>query len=434
MDLEDSMQKLKRPVFEISRELEFFDEKELTMQIGHEKETWPLCVLKELIDNGLDACETAGIPPEIEVTIENDSLSVRDNGPGLPTKVLKKSLNYLKRVSDKLFYVSPTRGQLGNALKTVWAVPFVLNGECGRIEVWSQKLHHTITVELDRISQKPAIDYQNEADPSIKKGTFIKIHLPNLASLIEESENDEMYNTMQSLVIEYAAFNPHATFRVGDEVYEASDIHWKKWNPTDPTSPHWYTTETLRGLIAGYISRERSGDTARTLRDFISEFRGLSRTDKQKEIPEKFKDVYLHDMIEDGDIDLERVEHLLEVMKGLSTPPKPAILGVIGKDHLKNWLIKYGRITENSFKYIKTVGFDNELPYVLELAKGIHEKEERNIISGLNWAPCLESPMEDLDYLLGQMRIDERDPVSMIVHIARPRFEFVDRGKGRIEL
>ncbi|MGA2464668.1 MAG: hypothetical protein ABSH06_09995 [Thermodesulfobacteriota bacterium] len=428
------MQKLKRPFFEVSREMEFFDEKELTMQIGHEKESWPLCVLKELIDNGLDACETVGIPPEIEVTIENDSLCVRDNGPGLPTKVLKKSLDYLKRVSDKLFYISPTRGQLGNALKTVWAVPFVLNGEHGEIEVWSQKLHHTIVVELDRISQKPAIDHRSEADPSVKKGTLIKIHWPNLASLIEQSENDDLYNTMEDLIMKYAAFNPHATFRIGEKVYEASDIHWKKWGPTDPTSPHWYTTETLRALIAGYISREQNGGPTRTVREFISEFRGLSRTDKQKELPEKFKDVYLHDLVKDRDIDLERVKDLLDVMKGLSTAPKPAILGIIGKDHLKNWLIKYEGITEISFQYVKIVGFENNLPHVLEVAFGIYEKGERNIIVGLNWAPCLENPMEELSYLLGQMRIDRYDPISVIVHTARPRFEFVDRGKGRIEL
>jgi DNA topoisomerase VI subunit B len=381
----------------------------------------------------LDACETAGIPPEIEVMIEDDSLRVRDNGPGLPTKVLKKSLDYLKRVSDKLFYVSPTRGQLGNALKTVWAVPFVLDGSHGRIEVWTQKLHHTIIVELDRISQTPAIDYRNEADSSAKKGTLIKIHWPNLACLIG-SENDDLYNTMENLVMEYAAFNPHATFRIGEKVYEATDIHWKKWGPTDPTSPHWYRTETLRNLVAGYISREQNGGPGRTVREFISEFRGLSRTDKQKELPEKFKDVYLHDLVKNKDVDLERVTELLEVMKGLSAPPKPAILGIIGKEHLKNWLIKYEGITEISFQYVKIVGFEDNLPHVLEVGFGIHEKGERNIIVGLNWAPCLENPMEELSYLLGQMRIDRYDPISVIVHTARPRFEFVDRGKGRIEL
>jgi len=32
------------------------------------------------------------------------------------------------------------------------------------------------------------------------------------------------------------------------------------------------------------------------------------------------------------------------------------------------------------------------------------------------------------------MRIDIHDPVTVVMHIARPRFDFVDRGKTRLEL
>jgi DNA topoisomerase VI subunit B len=427
------MQKLKRTVFEIGRELEFFDEKELNLQLGHEKELWPLCVLKELIDNALDACENADIPPVIEVEFDDDFLVVRDNGLGLPAKILKKSLNYLKRVSDKLFYVSPTRGQLGNALKTVWAVPFVLNGERGMVEVWSQKLHHTIIVELDRISQKPVIEHKIEPDRYTKIETSIKIYWPNLACLIG-TEKCEMYKMIENLIVKYSAFNPHATFKIGKKVIEATDTHWKKWKPTDPTSPHWYIPDTLRSLIAGFISLERNGGSPKTVREFISEFRGLARTDKAKELPEKFKNVYLHDLIKNNDVDLELISELLKVMKKLSAEPKPSVLGVIGREHFKKWLIENRGVAENSFRYIKKVGFENGLPYVLETAFGIREEEERDIIVGLNWSPSLENPIDELTYLLGEMRVDPFDPVSVIVHIAKPRFQFTDRGKGRVEL
>jgi len=117
---------LERTTFQTSRLLEFFSEKELQMQIGYAREQWPIALLKELIDNALDACETAGIAPEIKVTIEEDAFSVQDNGPGLPEETLLRSLDYLVRVSDKSHYVSPTRGQLGNALKCVWAAPYVM--------------------------------------------------------------------------------------------------------------------------------------------------------------------------------------------------------------------------------------------------------------------------------------------------------------------
>ena len=114
---------LRRTTFATNRVLEFFSEKELNMQLGHSRAAWPLAILKELIDNGLDAAESTEVAPEITVTLTPDAFSVDDNGPGLPPETLARSLDYLVRVSDKAHYVSPTRGQLGNALKCVWAAP-----------------------------------------------------------------------------------------------------------------------------------------------------------------------------------------------------------------------------------------------------------------------------------------------------------------------
>jgi DNA topoisomerase VI subunit B len=94
------MQNFERATFTTHRAMEFFTEKELQMRMGYEKPLWSLVLLKELVDNALDACENVGIQPEIEVTVEPDSLSVKDNGPGLPISTLTRSLNYMVRVSD----------------------------------------------------------------------------------------------------------------------------------------------------------------------------------------------------------------------------------------------------------------------------------------------------------------------------------------------
>src|SRR5919108_6361148 len=145
---------LQRTAFQTSRLLEFFSEKELQMQIGFPKEQWPIALLKELLDNALDACETAGALPDIAITLEPDALSIRDNGPGLPVATRERSLDYLVRVSDKVHYVSPSRGQLGNALKCVWAAPYVARGEAGYVEVTTGGLTHRIAVTLDRIAQQ----------------------------------------------------------------------------------------------------------------------------------------------------------------------------------------------------------------------------------------------------------------------------------------
>jgi len=171
-------EKLERQVFETSRELEFFSEKELMMQIGYDQDRWLIALLKELIDNSLDACEVAGIAPEIEVTIDQDSFSVKDNGPGLPERTMLRSMDYLVRVSDKAYYVSPTRGQMGNALKAVWAAGFVANGK-GVVEVVTGGKRHVVTVSLDRIAQKPRMVREVADDGFVKNGTFIKIAWPD---------------------------------------------------------------------------------------------------------------------------------------------------------------------------------------------------------------------------------------------------------------
>jgi DNA topoisomerase VI subunit B len=162
-------QTLARTTFQTSRLLEFFSEKELQLQIGFAKAQWPIALLKELVDNALDACVTAGISPHIEVRVESDRVTVRDYGPGLPVKTLKQSLDYQVRVSDKAYYVSPTRGQLGNALKCLWTAPYVAQGEDGYVEVRTRGTRHRIAVTLDRIAQRPHPRHTTSADGFVKR-------------------------------------------------------------------------------------------------------------------------------------------------------------------------------------------------------------------------------------------------------------------------
>ena len=55
-------------------------------------------------------------------------------------------------------------------------------------------------------------------------------------------------------------------------------------------------------------------------------------------------------------------------------------------------------------------------------------------MTGLNWSPTLKVPVQELQSLLQEMRFDAQDPVTVFAHLARPRFEFTDRGKTRLAL
>jgi DNA topoisomerase VI subunit B len=71
---------LQRETFTTSRLAEFCTLRELEKQTGHDATDWPVYVAKELIDNALDATEEAGISPQIEVLLGDDSITVSDNG------------------------------------------------------------------------------------------------------------------------------------------------------------------------------------------------------------------------------------------------------------------------------------------------------------------------------------------------------------------
>ncbi len=64
-----SEQKLTRVAFRVSRLMEFCTKRELQNQTGHSVYDWPLVVLKELMDNALDACEEAEIAPVEGVSV-----------------------------------------------------------------------------------------------------------------------------------------------------------------------------------------------------------------------------------------------------------------------------------------------------------------------------------------------------------------------------
>lgn len=198
--------------------------------------------------------------------------------------------------------------------------------------------------------------------------------------------------------------------------------------------------ETLRNLMLAYIRAESDGSRpGKTVREFVSEFRGLSGTAKQKCVTEKatMSGACLRDLAKASDIPAATVKRLLEAMQAESRPVNPKALGVIGLEHLTTWLVAQHCESE-SVRYKMIAGESDGLPFVLEIAFGVYSEDFRGcsseIAAGLNWSPCLGMPFEQLSSLLGECRIDRFDPVVVVVHLACPRLEFVDRGKSRLNI
>jgi DNA topoisomerase VI subunit B len=204
-----SEQKLTRVAFRVSRLMEFCTKRELQNQTGHSVYDWPLVVLKELMDNALDACEEAEIAPVISIAVKPGSITIQDNGGGIATDTIKSILDYTVRVSSREAYVSPTRGAQGNALKTILAMGYVLDREredinneaAGVTIIETRGVKHRIEFRVDHINQ-PKITHTTTPS-TITVGTRITVKWPAGLRLLEDSEQE-----FKQLAESYVWFNP----------------------------------------------------------------------------------------------------------------------------------------------------------------------------------------------------------------------------------
>jgi DNA topoisomerase VI subunit B len=421
-----------RSTFTTSRQLEFFSESELSKQTGHSREQWPRVILKELIDNSLDACDELGTAPEIEVRCDKTSIEVADNGGGIPADTVAKMLNFTSRTSSRSMYVAPDRGSQGNALKTLTGIAHVIGGI---LWIESQGVTHRIAVTVDVISQSPIITHE-KSESHRKIGTLVRIEWPEIESEdwpigSEKLEEEKIEIWWQ--ILGFAAVNPHLTIRLEwygetEISHIASNPGWEKWTPSLATSAHWYEYRQFVGLAAAYVNSGRD----MLVRDFIALFDGLARTAKRKAVLDAvgLHRVKISDLLSPV-VNENKLSELLESMKLHSKAVNPKALGVIGRDHLSELFKIYGGA--DSFRYKKVEGHINGIPHVVECAfarlKGMNEVR---FVTGANFSSGINDLFARCRGMLDDLSDD--DPVLIFTHIVGPKLNFADRGKSLLQI
>jgi len=225
---------------------------------------------------------------------------------------------------------------------------------------------------------------------------------------------------------------------------KASNPTWRKWLPSWPTCPHWYDQSHFRRYMAAHISHR--GDI--TVREFISEFRGVTGTAKQKAVLAETgaSHVSLHSFFGIHKTNMKNIAKLLASLKKHTKLVQPADLGVIGKDHLHRMMEAAGG-DPKTFTYNRTFGETAGIPRVVEFAFGIHRDglsnasraPSRKVITGVNWSPGINNPFrqlgrfgQGLDGILSEVRANTTQPVIAALHLACPRVAYTDRGKSAI--
>jgi DNA topoisomerase VI subunit B len=157
---------------------------------------WIVVAAKELMDNGADAAERNGTPPELDVRVANGVLTVRDNGAGLPPETVNGILDFGVLVSSNEAYCGITRGAQGRGLKCVLAMPFALDGTQGRSVIEACGVRHDIVLRMDRVREEMHPEHHELIldEHVVKNGTLFNVHWPESARPNSRGRGDDSYN------------------------------------------------------------------------------------------------------------------------------------------------------------------------------------------------------------------------------------------------
>jgi len=182
-----------------------------------------LTTVKEAVDNSLDACEEAGILPDIEVSMlpvddkeDRYIVTITDNGPGISEK-------NIARVFGKLLYGSKfhrlrmSRGQQGIGISAAGMYGMLTTGKPVKVITRPGKKKAAIYVELamDTKKNEPIILKQKEVDWRPGTGTEVSIELKGSYKKGKQSVDEYLEQTaVANPHSEFTYINPEKTVRV----------------------------------------------------------------------------------------------------------------------------------------------------------------------------------------------------------------------------
>jgi DNA topoisomerase-6 subunit B len=236
--------------------------------------------VKEGVDNSLDACEEAGILPDILVEIEEVRdgyrLVIEDNGPGIVKRQIPK-------IFGKLLYGSrfgkrvQSRGQQGIGISAAVLYAQMTSGKPALVTSKTQSGEaQRFEVIIDTDTNEPEIVSEEEVQWDRTHGTRIEIEME--ANMRARSQlHDYFKNT--------AVVNPHARLRLHEPNGEFSFERATDELPEEPSEikphPHGIELGTLIRLleatdsysVRGFVSNEFTRVGGKTADKILDGFR-----------------------------------------------------------------------------------------------------------------------------------------------------------------
>lgn len=348
-----------------------------------------LIVVKEAVDNSLDACEDARIMPDIKIKIAEKkedvySISVEDNGPGIVK-------DQIPRVFGKLLYGSKfhrfkqSRGQQGIGISAAVLYAQLTTGQPAKIfsKLPNNSKTHCFVMHIDTTKNEPEV--LEEFDITDGKDA-IKEH--GVRIVVEVNGRYRKTQSVDDYVKQTAIANPFANID-----YSAPDGEKMKIQrsvnelPKEARAikPHPY------GVEFGVLLRMLKHTKAKTLSSFLQNEFSSTGTMGTTQILKMAK---LEKDTDPTTLDRDSIEKLLNAMQKvkLQRPPLDC-LSPIGKEELEKGLRKQYPDADLIFTETRKPEVYRGIPFIIEAGivyGGTLDKESAvDIIRIANRVPLL---------------------------------------------
>ena len=167
-----------------------------------------LTTVKEAVDNALDACEEAGILPDLLIEIQEISetryrVAVQDNGPGIVKAQIPKIFGQLL-YGSKFHRLRQSRGQQGIGISAAGMYGQLTTGKPITVisRVGSGKPAHRFEIQIDTRQNRPVVVADHEVDWMPHHGTRVELEI--------EATYKKGRHSVDGYVEQTAMANPHA--------------------------------------------------------------------------------------------------------------------------------------------------------------------------------------------------------------------------------
>ncbi|MGC8669659.1 MAG: DNA topoisomerase VI subunit B [Candidatus Micrarchaeia archaeon] len=399
-------------------------------------------ILHEYVTNSLDACEEAGILPEVEVTVqqvgdEKYKVSVKDNGPGIPRKYIGKALGQILS-GTKFHRYMQQRGQQGIGAAGCTLFSQITTGKYVFAKsATGNRDAYSCHIGIDTAHNKPIVaDMQDINGDEMHRGLYIE---GEFAEVKYENSEHSVYEYLRRTALS----NPHLQIKFTDPdnkeytFVRATDIIPERPKPTKP-HPLGLTVNDLLEFAQKSESRRVSSfllDTfARMTANKLNEIKlNLPQFDMDKD-PKKLTWIECEELIK-----------TFNKIKWIA--PDAMFIKPIGEEQIK---IALKNIIDPEFMNVterKPAVFRGGVPFVVEAAiafggnagRKTEEGYEANVLRYANRVPLLfdsgncaiSEAVKSIDWK--RYGIDlEQQPVSILVNVSSIYIPYSGVGKESI--